>query len=554
MSEPLTDGEPPAELRLTTAEWGLWQAFRNGSPHDLRTGDPVLDDPRAEGSWGPQRTVRARIIALLLLHGPPPLLGRVASLHLTGARITGRLDLSGGRVQPYVELTQCRFDEAVLLTECRMGTVRLLDCLLPRLEAARAATDGDLHLARCTVPEGIRLTDASIGTDLLLNEATVGSGHRSRAVAADGLNVGQDLQASLLRCEGELSLRGAQIGGSLYLYGSVLRSHGGRYALHAPEMHVARFMHCATSGPGTVHYTQGLTPPAGVGYRLDHRPLPEAGTSPGAPRDASAGGAPGVRRFRCTGGLKLDDGRFGDSLVLDQALFTLRRGQEISLRRVQTPELCFTPERPSGGRVVLSGATVGNLVDRMESWPVRDGLWMAGFSYDQLIPVGPFPLSQRLAWLATATPEYSPGPYEHLAAVLRNDGEDAEARLVLLAKQRRRRETLSPAGKLWGYLQDWTVAYGYRPGLAALWMAVLWLAGALFFAGRPPAPLEQDKAPHWNAAVFALDLLLPVIDLGHDRSWKPAGLAQWVAVGLVLAGWILATTAAAGATRLLRRQ
>ena len=51
--------------------------------------------------------------------------------------------------------------------------------------------------------------------------------------------------------------------------------------------------------------------------------------------------------------------------------------------------------------------------------------------------------------------------------MLRASGEDADAREVLLAKQRRRRETLPLAAKLWGYLQDWTVAYGYRPGRAA---------------------------------------------------------------------------------------
>ncbi|MGD9481871.1 oxidoreductase [Streptomyces sp. TRM70308] len=547
MSEPLTDGEPPTELQLTTAEWGLWQAFRNGSTHDLRTGDPGRDDPVGDGAWGPQRAVRARVVALLLLHGPPPLLGRVASLQLRGALITGRLDLSGGRVQHFAEFVQCRFEEELVLTECRMGTFRLVDCHVPRVEAARAGTDGDLHLARCTVPEGVRLTDAAIGTDLLLGESTVGSGQRLRAIAADGLSVGQDFQAALLLCTGEVSLRGAQIGGSLYLYGSVLRSHRGRYALHAPEMHVARFAHFAPSGPGTVYAAQSATPPAGTLYR------PDASAQARAPGDA-AGFPPRYKDFQCTGGMKLDDGRFGDSLVIDQARFTLGHDQEISLRRVQTPELCFTPERPEWGRVVLSGATVGNLVDRQESWPVRDGLWMAGFTYEQLIPVGPFPLARRLEWVGAATPEYSPGPYEQLATVLRNSGEDADARLVLLAKQRRRRETLSLAGKVWGHLQDWTVAYGYRPGLAALWMAVLWLAGTLFFSGRRPAPLDPEKTPHWNTAIYVLDLLLPVIDLGHDKAWNPAGAGQGVSVALVLAGWVLATTAAAGVTRVLRRQ
>jgi len=59
--------------------------------------------------------------------------------------------------------------------------------------------------------------------------------------------------------------------------------------------------------------------------------------------------------------------------------------------------------------------------------------------------------------------------------------------------------------------------------------------------------------PHWNPALYALDLLLPVIDLGQDNAWREVGTGQWVASALILLGWMLATTAAAGASRLLRR-
>jgi hypothetical protein len=53
--------------------------------------------------------------------------------------------------------------------------------------------------------------------------------------------------------------------------------------------------------------------------------------------------------------------------------------------------------------------------------------------------------------------------------------------------------------------------------------------------------------------LYALDLLLPVIDLGQDNAWRESGADQWVASGLIVLGWTLATTAAAGASRLLRR-
>lgn len=538
MSQPSQEGEPPGDL--TAAEMWVWQAFRNGSSLDLRSGEPELDDPDGEHEWGPERTVRARVIARLLLgEEAAPLPGRVASLHLTGAYVTGMLRLSGGEIDKFVELRGCRFDEEVRFTEAHLRTARLIGCRMPRLEAARVHVEGDLHLARCVIPDGIRLTDATIGTDLLMNEAQVGSGDRTRAIAADGLTVSQEMQASLLTVDGELGLRGATIGGSLFMYGSVLRNTRGRYALHAPQLTVEQSAHFGDPKRENARLIQGsYTPPQGTPGPFDQSP-------PSRPR---------AQHFECTGGVKLDDSRFGGSLVLDNARFFLERDQEISLRRITTPELCFTSPAPERGLVVLSGATVENLVDKVSSWPRDERLWMAGFTYQRLIHRGHFSLQQRLDWLAAATPEYSPGPYEQLAAVFRSSGEDADARMVLLEKQRRRRETLPAAGKLWGLLQDWTVAYGYRPGRAALWMGVLWLAGFAAFAQNEPPPLKPNEYPQWNPALYTLDLLLPVITFGQDQAWAPEGGYQWLAAGMILLGWILATTVAAGATRLLRRQ
>ncbi|MGW1891979.1 oxidoreductase [Streptomyces sp. NPDC002004] len=504
---------------------GMWQAFRNGSVYDLRSGDATLDDPHGGQQWGPERTVRARIVAWLLLDGPPPLSGRVASLKLCGVQIAGVFDLAGGVVVPYIEMKACRFEKEMLLPEARLATMRLVDCSIPRLEAARLHTEGDLHLPRCRVRYGVRLSDAHIGTDLLLNQAIVHRDRRGRSIMGDGLTVGQDFTAELMETHGELSLRGAKVGVSLSLRGSRLSNTLGRRALNAPQLTVERTVYMTPAGAGDPLHTSGTTPARGTR----------------------------VQRFECLGGLRLDDGRFGDALDMESARFTLENDQEVSLRRIQTPELRFLSERPDRGRVVLSGARVGNLVDKSASWPGPGGLQMGGFSYDNLVPHGTFPLSRRLDWVAAATPEYSPEPYERLAAVLRNSGEDADAREVLLAKQRRRRETLPLAAKLWGYAQDWTVAYGYRPGRAAVWMAVLWAASALAFSHAPHPPIKADEHPDWNASLFALDLLIPVIDLGQDGYWKLHGAWQWAAALVIIAGWILATTVAAGATRLLRR-
>ncbi|CAM5647498.1 hypothetical protein SCYAM73S_03924 [Streptomyces cyaneofuscatus] len=62
-------------------------------------------------------------------------------------------------------------------------------------------------------------------------------------------------------------------------------------------------------------------------------------------------------------------------------------------------------------------------------------------------------------------------------------------------------------------------------------------------------PLKSGEPPLWNPALFALDLLLPVIDLGQAGFWQLHDGWQWLSTAPVLLGWVLATTVAAGATR-----
>ncbi|WP_235031791.1 oxidoreductase [Actinacidiphila yanglinensis] len=519
----------------------MWRAFRTGGVCDLRPrrgggagpespGSPGSGDEPVEGGprWPAARTVRAQAVAELLLNPPPPERGRVGALRLAGARVSGSLMLAGGTVVPYVQFDDCRFDEELVMPECSAGSMRFVRCLIPRLEAARLQVAGDLHLPQCVIPGGIRLSDANIGSDLLINQLTVRDERARRAVAADGLTVGQDVEAELMDVTGELSLRSARIGGRLSLRGAALRNPRGAFALNAARISVEHTLYLSAAV----------------------RPADRAGAGG---RGATAGAAARSRDFVCDGALRLDDGRFGNAIVVHRARLTPHDQQQVSLRRVQAQELCFTPQQPPTGRVVLTGARLGGLVDNPRSWP-PGRLSLTGLTYDTISARADFPLAERLAWLRAATPEYAPEAYERLAAALRTGGEDADAREVLFAKQRRRRESLPLAGRMWGWLQDVTVGYGYRPGRAAVWMAVLWALGAVYFTLHgTPHPADDGYRPHWSPALYALDLLLPVIDLGQDNAWRMAGAAQWVTSAMTLLGWVLATTAAAGASRLLRR-
>jgi hypothetical protein len=108
--------------------------------------------------------------------------------------------------------------------------------------------------------------------------------------------------------------------------------------------------------------------------------------------------------------------------------------------------------------------------------------------------------------------------------------------------------------RVWDRVQDWTVGYGYRPLRAAVWfLALLSLATVVFGFEHPPRT-KPGEGPEFNPFLFALDLLLPIISFGQEGAFSPRGWSQWFAAAMVAAGWILATTVAAGASRSLSRQ
>ncbi|MFI5527974.1 oxidoreductase [Kitasatospora sp. NPDC051853] len=521
---------PPEDW--TAVERGLWEAFRHGELYDLRSRrEDGEDDVLGPAEWPESRHVRAEVLATLLLDGPPAASGRVASIKLSGAYVTGPLRLAGARIEQYVELHDCRFEKKVLISEAQASTLRLIRCLIPRLEASRLVTEGDLHLARCIFPQGIRLTDAKIGTDLLLNQASIGGDKFGRALAADGLKVQQDCEIERAFVHGEVSLRTAHIGGRLSFRGAQLHAVPGRYCLNLAHIAVVNTMYLGGSLDGGWADSHSIY---GDGY--------------GAPVPVDSPSTP----LRCFGGVRLVDGRFENALLITHAEFHLAEGQELSLRRIQTPELRFTCHTPPTGKVSLSRARIGNLVDNPASWPQDGHVGLSGFTYESLRPDRPFSVEQRIAWLEGALGEYQPEPYEQLAAALRRDGRDEDAREVLYAKHRRRRTTLPLLSRLWGRLQDATVGYGYRPGRAALWLLLAWAVGTAWFATHEPAPLKPDEKATWNPYLYSLSKVIPLINLAPD-TWNPDRTGQFVAAALVLSGWVLATTVVAGATRMLQR-
>lgn len=146
----------------------------------------------------------------------------------------------------------------------------------------------------------------------------------------------------------------------------------------------------------------------------------------------------------------------------------------------------------------------------------------------------------------------SPQPHEQLARHYRTTGHDHDARTVLLAKYRNRTRRLRLPLRLWGYLQDITVGYGYRPLRALAWLVGLTMIATVGSIIWEPHPVTSS-APPFNAVVYALDVVLPILDLGQEKAYSAVGFARVITWVAILAGWLLTSTVVASITRAVSR-
>jgi hypothetical protein len=250
------------------------------------------------------------------------------------------------------------------------------------------------------------------------------------------------------------------------------------------------------------------------------------------------------------GVLKLTGATVGSGVSLNGVTLSNPGDTALDAENLQAGTLTFQPDTRPEGRVLFRSAQLGRLRDDPETWPQE--LVLDGLVYHDLEPR--LPARERLRWLGREPDGFQPQPYEQLAAWYAGNGQSAQGRQVLHAKERRIRAGRSLSSRVWGLLQDVTVAYGYQPWRAVLWLLGLLAAGSATYAASPPPPLDPAHSPHFNPVAYTIDLLLPVVNLGQKGAYNPSGAEQWLSYALTAAGWILATTIAAGAARTLSRK
>ncbi|MEV8535908.1 membrane-associated oxidoreductase [Streptomyces sp. NPDC051211] len=486
---------------LTPAERRVWEAFPRGEGVDFRQSPD--EDSEDGAAWGPDRTVRAEVLRTLLVSGPAED-GQVPGLKLYGARISGKLDLKYAVVDHPIRLRGCWFERKPMMYGAQLRAVVLGDSTLPGLTAATVRVEVVLRLSCCRINGPVRLAGAKIAGGLFLQGAVIRPGSLPDEADEPPLqlnhaDIGTDIIAHGLTVHGQLRINGATVAGQINLDRARLINPGD-VALHAETLSVGTDLR---------------------GSRLE-----------------------------AEGMINLTGARIPGQLVLSRARLANPGNVALRASSATIGEFWLRKCATIDGIVNLRRSQLDMLYAEPDVWPpvVR----MDGLTYRVLHPT--LPAEERLPLLEREEDGYLPYAYEQLAAAYRTVGDEAAARTVQFAKLRRHRHTLPRHTRSWGLLQDATVGYGFRPMRAAGWLVALLLVGSVAYALKHPRPLKAGEAPDFNPVFYTLDLMLPIIGFGQEQAFAPAGWQQWLSYLLIVTGWILATTTAAGVSRSLRRQ
>ncbi len=576
-----------AELKILVAVTTGETAYCGPSRDD---GDPS-NNPDSSDTWGPERDIRAELIRWLCISRDAAAWVDPRGLPIHAARISGQLDLSFAVVRMPLILLRCRVADAMDLRFAQIEFLSLSTCLVPGLIADGIRVRGNLNLRGAFRADGeVRLVGADIGGSLDCSGGKFVKPDGYALVANRAKVAGSVFLNDGFTAEGEVNLVGADIGGNLECDGGKFVKADG-YALNASLVKVAGavFLRDGFSAEGEVNVAG-----ADIGSNLECRrgkfvrPDGKALNADGA---KVAGDFFLVNGFSAEGEVRLLGADIGGDLAVTNAEFAV--GSRLIAERATVKGVLFWtgPGHDEKGRkrdvnatLILAHASVGVIADA-DSWPERGNLDLDGFVYTR-IATDPIDAKSRLDWLARQpADQFKPQPYQQLAKVLREAGDNVGARRVLIAMENSRHDygKLGALARPWHWVLWATIGYGYRPWLALCWGIGIVMFGFLLFGlgyyEGAITPSDKDAYctfaahdtnlhhgnpppyyPRFSPLVYSLDTFLPIISFGQKDHWMPnpntgrwgywLRVYQWIFhVGL---GWVLTTLFVAGLTPIVR--
>jgi len=543
-----------------------------------------------------------------------------------GVRIQGDLDFDYIDLNKPLKIEHSNILGAVRLNQAQLHVLSLQGTHLEALYAEGLIVNHDMVLRQARVRENVQLSMVSVGGNLDCGQCEIQNKSQAEiALRADSAKVsgsvylhGNSAFSPLIipfMGQGEVRLAGAVIEGELDCSHSKIINSGKR-AFWADDIRVGAS--AFFNGAKLIGKNSLVGARIGGDLSFEGCQLCLTENSAGVSTQRGGGASPPAP-FPVEGDPHGDKTKPVvlrlDAVEVRSDLFFRKKFSAVGLISLVDAKinhsLCLKDiKQPEKMALSLKYATVRTLVDDDQSWPESGYLWLDGLTY-QTLDREVFPrahgtrarqlekhrLRQHLVWLRRQHQCLNYRSYDVLATVLKNGGEEDLAKHIQLSKYRDRRKAkkLSPLNRIWEYLQDWMIGYGFYPE-RAVWVALCFIVmgWAVFYwayrserlipAGYSQIEVYENKSldkdidkqaldpsyPRFHAFFYSLDTFTPILDLQQDRHWHlqsgnrekcpespPACLDEMVRWYLrlhIISGWVVTSFLVVALTGLVRKQ
>ncbi len=132
---------------LSDAERRVWDAFATGRLVRFGPEGAEGDGPAGGEGWGPDRQLRAEVLAALLCGAVEVEPGQAGEIHVDRVRVIGKLELRGATFKHRLRLNECYIADGVDLSEATTRTLDLEGCHVGAIRLTRTKINGSFILS-----------------------------------------------------------------------------------------------------------------------------------------------------------------------------------------------------------------------------------------------------------------------------------------------------------------------------------------------------------------------------------------------------------------------
>ena len=478
-------------------------------------------------------------------------------VQICDALIEGVLDLDDAQMPFPIRAISCTFKDNICLERARLPSIALINCCVTNIKAAGVHVEGEAELNEGFQANGeVNFVAATIDGALDFQGAKL---HNPKGITlyANRAKIGGSLYLRRkFQSTGEINITRATIGSNLDCADSRLINRGGQ-AINATSTEIlGNVLLRRACVAGTVNLMaariRGFVACEGAGFTSRKRQACEQEDQVSSEFEGRAliansakidGSVLLTTGFRAQGTLEFQKTEVGGNLECTAG--DLRGGD--------------------GATIDLEQASVVAFHDDANSWPSPGKLRLDGFKYERIYesPTSK-DIDNRLKWLRLQPDDnFLPQPYEQLASTLKKMGHEAQARMVLIEKNKGyahfiRKHFKKESGKPFRPLarllsQEWwwynvlgnLIGYGYKPWRAfGLSLIVIFFGWFMLHEGykhklispthseayqkvadNSPKGVEKKQLsedyPRFNSFAYSIELFIPLLKFDQVSNWTP---------------------------------